>query len=33
MQSVEEVGEICNAGTGCGSCQMLIAELLEVKFQ
>ncbi len=33
LQSVEEVGEICNAGTGCGSCQMLIAELLEVKFQ
>lgn len=27
--TVEEVGEICNAGTGCGSCQFLIAEMLD----
>jgi len=29
-QTVEQVGEVCNAGTGCGSCQLLIAELLDV---
>ena len=29
-ETVEEVGEICNAGTGCGSCQFLIQELLDV---
>ncbi len=28
-QTVEEVGEICNAGTGCGSCQFLIQEILD----
>ncbi len=31
LQTVEEVGEICNAGTGCGSCQFLIGELLDAK--
>lgn len=30
LETVEEVGEICNAGTGCGSCQMLIGELIDV---
>jgi len=29
-ETVEQIGEICNAGTGCGSCQLLIAELLDV---
>ncbi len=28
-ETVEQIGEICNAGTGCGSCQFLIAELLD----
>ena len=27
--TVDEVGEICNAGTGCGSCQMMIQEMIE----
>jgi bacterioferritin-associated ferredoxin len=27
--SVEKVGDLCNAGTGCGSCQMLIQEMIE----
>jgi NifU-like protein involved in Fe-S cluster formation/bacterioferritin-associated ferredoxin len=27
--SVEEVGSACSAGTGCGSCQMLIREIIE----
>jgi bacterioferritin-associated ferredoxin len=27
--SVEDVGIACGAGTGCGSCQMLIREILE----
>ena len=30
LTTVEEVGDSCNAGTGCGSCQMLIAELIDV---
>ncbi|CAN5522725.1 hypothetical protein BH10ACI1_BH10ACI1_25690 [soil metagenome] len=30
LQSVEQVGEICNAGTGCGSCRMLIQEIIDV---
>jgi NifU-like protein len=29
-ETVEEVGELCRAGTGCGSCQFLIRELLDV---
>lgn len=28
-ESVEEVGEICRAGRGCGSCQMLIQEMID----
>jgi NifU-like protein len=28
LNTVEEVGDACNAGTGCGSCIMLIDELL-----
>ena len=33
-ETVEQVGEICNAGTGCGSCQLLIAELIDAgRFQ
>lgn len=28
-ETVEEIGEICNAGTGCGSCQFLIQEMLD----
>ncbi|MGH9820614.1 MAG: (2Fe-2S)-binding protein, partial [Pyrinomonadaceae bacterium] len=27
--SVEQVGQICNAGTGCGSCRMLIQEMID----
>lgn len=30
-RSVEEVGERCGAGTGCGSCQERICELLEMR--
>ncbi len=30
VETVEEVGEICHAGTGCGSCQFLIQELIDV---
>lgn len=30
LQSVEEVTEICRAGGGCGSCQPLIQEILDV---
>lgn len=29
LQTVEEVGDTCNAGTGCGSCQPLIQEILD----
>jgi NifU-like protein len=29
LRTVEEVGENCNAGTGCGSCQPLIQEVLD----
>ncbi len=29
-ETVEEVGVICNAGTGCGSCQFLIRELIDI---
>jgi NifU-like protein len=28
--TVDEVGRICNAGTGCGSCQMMIQEMIEL---
>lgn len=28
-RTVAEIGELCGAGTGCGSCQMLIREILE----
>lgn len=28
-KTVEEVGRICRAGTGCGSCQFLIQEILD----
>lgn len=30
LQTVEEVGEFCQAGTGCGSCRLLIQELIDV---
>jgi NifU-like protein involved in Fe-S cluster formation/bacterioferritin-associated ferredoxin len=29
VNSIEDVGEICNAGRGCGSCRMLIQEMLD----
>lgn len=29
IQTVEEVGQFSNAGTGCGSCRMLIQEMLD----
>jgi len=28
-RSVEAVGKLCNAGTGCGSCQLLIEEIID----
>jgi NifU-like protein len=28
-RTVRQVGELTNAGTGCGSCQMLIREILD----
>lgn len=30
LLTVEEVSAVCNAGTGCGSCQFLIQELIDV---
>ncbi len=29
LETVEAIGDICNAGTGCGSCQPLIQEILD----
>jgi NifU-like protein involved in Fe-S cluster formation/bacterioferritin-associated ferredoxin len=29
-KTVEAVGEICSAGVGCGSCQFLIQELIDI---
>lgn len=29
LATVEDVGDVCNAGTGCGSCQPLIQEILD----
>jgi NifU-like protein len=29
LETVEDVGEVCHAGTGCGSCQPLIQEILD----
>jgi NifU-like protein len=29
--TVEDVGHLTNAGTGCGSCQMLIRELIDIE--
>lgn len=29
LETIEEVGEICNAGTGCGSCRFLIQEIID----
>lgn len=31
-ETVEEIGDLCNAGTGCGSCQFLIAEMIDVYY-
>ncbi len=31
LQTVEQVTAICNAGGGCGSCRMLIQEMLDVE--
>lgn len=30
-ETVEEIGELCNAGTGCGSCRLLIQELIDIE--
>lgn len=30
IESVEEVTAVCNAGGGCGSCRMLIQEMIDV---
>jgi len=30
-ETVEEVGDVCNAGTGCGSCRFLIQELIDIQ--
>lgn len=32
LETVEEVGDVCNAGTGCGSCQPLIQEIIDVNY-
>lgn len=29
IETVEEVGDVCNAGKGCGSCKFLIQELID----
>jgi NifU-like protein len=29
LETVEQVGDVCNAGRGCGSCRMLIQEMLD----
>ncbi len=29
-ESVEQIGDLCNAGTGCGSCRFLIQELIDI---
>jgi NifU-like protein len=29
-ETIEEIAEICNAGTGCGSCRMMIQEMIDV---
>lgn len=29
LKTVEDVGNVCNAGNGCGSCRMLIQEMLD----
>src|SRR5690606_28867045 len=31
--SVEEIGDATNAGTGCGSCRMLIQEILDAHWR
>lgn len=31
LETVEQVGRICRAGTGCGSCQPLIQEILDTR--
>ncbi len=31
-ETVEEIGQSCNAGTGCGSCQILIQELIDTRY-
>ncbi len=31
IESVEAVGAICSAGTGCGSCRFLIQEIIDVE--
>ncbi len=30
-ETIEDVSAVCNAGTGCGSCQFLIQELIDIK--
>jgi NifU-like protein len=30
IETVEEVTDVCNAGGGCGSCRMLIQELIDI---
>jgi len=29
LENVDEVGDLCGAGSGCGSCRMLIQEILD----
>ena len=31
VETVEEVGDACHAGTGCGSCRFLIQELIDIQ--
>ena len=30
-ETVEDVGDVCNAGTGCGACRFLIQELIDTR--
>jgi len=31
LETVEEVADVCNAGGGCGSCQSLIQEIIDLR--
>ena len=33
LTTIDEVTRVCNAGAGCGSCRMLIQEIIDANFQ